>query len=520
MINQTSQPSGWSALRRHTGAVRRRWRLVLVVALAAMTGALVYSLAQPPTYRASTDILLSPTIFDVGQRGSTIEPEEVNTQAQVVTSQPVAELVQQDLGLREAPDLSRRVVVEAMGASRVLRITTMEPSATDAADLARSVATSYLSFRRTNAQQSLTEVQAALADRQQTVENRLNRINRQLNRSPDNSARLQAERRNLLAELGQLTARQTSLDTTVSRSAGGSVLTEPSTPSSPASPRPVLNLVLALLAGLLAGVTLALLRDRFGPRVNDAESLRETLGGVPVLGSLPAWRSRRSRSLVTVTKPDSRLSQAFHALAARVRSRFARHRGTEGDGAVVLCTSAEEGEGKSVVAANLAVAAAHGGLRVVLVDADLRRRSSNWFMEVPPESAGVSELSVNSEAPVESYLLSGPVDGVRFLPAGPVRGDVTGLVASGRLQSMLEKLAGHADLVVIDAPPTLHYADAMELADVADLVLLVTRLGKSRRVPVSVAAERMRAAAPGAIGAVAIGSDMSVEADLVDLKTR
>ena len=107
------------------------------------------------------------------------------------------------------------------------------------------------------------------------------------------------------------------------------------------SPQPVLSGVLGLLAGLLVGVAVALLRNRLDEVVRDESTVQESLGALPLLSRVPRWKSRGQGGLITLTQPDSPSSQAFKALGARLRVMLDRRRSQAGRGSVVLCTSSE-----------------------------------------------------------------------------------------------------------------------------------------------------------------------------------
>jgi polysaccharide biosynthesis transport protein len=499
---------GRSRLRSQLRAVARRWKVIVVCALLGLGLALAYSATEPSTYRASSDVVLSPTTFDVQRGGATISAEEIATQVQVATSRPVAEMVQDKLGLTEVPDLQDLVSVEALGTSRVLRITATSQDPEEASELSEAVATQFLSYRRTDTQRSLSEVAATLTERQQQLEQRIDRIDRELDGrgSGGRTGELEAERRNLLSQLGQLTSQLAGLDISVSASAGGDVLEVAETPSEPVAPRPVLTGALGLLAGLLIGIAVALLRNKLDDVVYDEDTARDSLGSVEILGWVPRWKvGRRDDGLVTVNSPSSRAGQAIQSLAATVRARLFRSRKPHKDSAIVLCTSAGPSEGKTAIATNLGVAAARVGMRVVVVDSDLRRDGSERFPAVAAGSPGLVEL-VRGDARLEDCLVAGPIEGLQLLPAGALPADPTELAASPRLGDVLSNLTRVADLVILDTAPTLHYADALELAERADLVLLVTSLGRSRSNTLSGAAEKLHQASGTEVGAVVIGA--------------
>lgn len=483
--------------------LRRRWRLIALVTLLAVGASLVYSLTRVPEYRSTADVLLSPTAFDVQRGGAEMTPEEIATQVRLVTSRPVAELVRDDLRLEEAPSLDDLVTVEPLGNARVLRITSLLSHPDEADELARSVATSYLTYRQTNTQRTLAEVTNALEERQQQLETRLEELDKALARPGDGNGDLEVERRDVVNQLSRITAQLANLDISVAGGAGGELLDAPENNTAQVAPRPVLNTVLSFLIGLLAGVALALARDRFDSVAHDEQSLAPSLGRAPIIARVPRWKTAKPADrLITVSRPESQSSQAFQGLVARVRFLVGAAPETAGRATVLMCTSAGADEGKTDVAANLAVAAARVGMRVILVDADMRRGAAA-LPGVQPSSAGLSEVLVTGRN-VESLLVEGPVRDVLILPAGSEPFNPTELITSARLRPVVAALAARADLIIVDAPST-SYADSLEVAGLADVNILVTRLGRSRLPAVRAAVERLHDVGADNVGAVVIG---------------
>lgn len=505
-MDQQSDAQGHrSALGGQMRVLRRRWRLIALVTLLVVAASLAYSFTRVPEYRSSADVLISPTAFDVQRGGAELAPEEIATQVRIVTSRPVAELVRGDLRLSTTPSLDELVSVEALGNSRVLRITSRTSHPDEAAEVAASVARSYLVYRQTNTQQTLEEVTEALAARQQALESRLVELDAALARPRDaDGGDIAAERRDVVSELGQVTAQLTNLDISVGGGAGGQLLDSPDETIAQVAPRTLLNAVLSLFIGLLAGVAVALLRDRLDTVAHDEEGLVPALGPAHVLARVPSWKATTpEHRIVTVSRPDGPSSQAFQELAAKVRFTVSTAAQTVGRGAVVMCTSAVPDEGKSDVAANLAVAAAKVGMRVVLVDADLRRGAGEGLPGVDASAPGLSDVLLTGRS-VEQCLVPGPVDNVSILPRGVALASPTELLVSARMRPVVAALVGRVDLVVVDAP-SAGYADSLEVAGLADVTILVTRLGRSKVPAVRAAAERLHDIGADNLGAVVIG---------------
>lgn len=503
--------SGRLDLRDYVVILRRRWRMFVFVFVAVLALALGYSFAQTPQYVASADVLLEPASVDVAATGSTeLSSEEVATQVQVVTSQPVAQLVQDDLRLAVAPDLNDLVTVEAVGPSRIVRITARNSNARQSARIANSVARSYLAFRENESVRGFEQASANLESRQTEAQDDLNAVESQLPLIQDRQTKLelQSQRRSLLTTLGQLSTQIGLLQESLTAStAGGELLRAASTPSTPISPRPVLTGVLGGLLGLMLGIGAALLRDRFNDVVYDEETVRRALGGSVVLGRIPRWPDTpESRDrLVSLMAPHSLATEGFQRLAVNVRFLLATVRKSRESPVVTLVTSAQSSEGKTVTACNLAVTASRLGLRVVLIDADLRRAgaAARFGFGDPP---GLSDLLVSDDSP-DGYLIEVGVERLKFLPAGTIPPNPAALLSSARMRMVLAELAAEADLVVLDSPPLTAVADTLELAILADLVLVVAREGVSHRRDLVTVMESLRHVGTASISAVYNSSD-------------
>jgi polysaccharide biosynthesis transport protein len=491
------------ALRDYLRVLRRRWLLVALSLVLAVGGSVAYSLLQTPRYVAWAEVLVEPAT-DVNSAGTPeVTAEEISTQVQVVTSAPVARLVQEQLGLVSAPDLTELVTAEPQGTSRIVRITAAATRPTVAAIEANAVATAYLHYRGTQSTRQYEDAASDLSASQAAVEDRIDAIDQALLEDPRNSVELEAERRGLLTQLGQIASQIASVDQSVAGvGGGGTILHRAAPPAAPVSPRPLLNGVLAAFIGLVLGVGLALLRDRFDEVVHDEEAVRRALGRAPVLGRIPRWDEAGTKNrLVTLMHPHAVASEAFQSLSVNVRFLLAAARRPAHRAGVVMTTSAQPGEGKTVTAANLAVAAARVGMRVVLIDADLRRARVAERFGLGSDVPGLSDL-LASDDDVASSLIDVGVENLLLLPAGTIPPNPTELLASPRMRMVLQEIAGNADLVVLDTPPALLVADTLELVSAVDLCVVVARRGSSHRRAIASVVERLRQVGADSIGGV------------------
>jgi capsular exopolysaccharide synthesis family protein len=250
-------------------------------------------------------------------------------------------------------------------------------------------------------------------------------------------------------------------------------------------PRPVRNAVLGFGIGLLLGLAAAFLWEALDGRIRSEEEVAELLG-LPLLGRIR--ESSRSRRVAMLESPNSPHAESFRIL--RVALDTLNH---DVGARTLMVTSAFDGEGKSTTAANLAVAYARSGLRVILVDLDLRAPSLGRLFGLEGR-AGVKDVAVGhvpldaalAEVPVVSS--SGSLNGdasyrgsLHVLPAGPVSRELREMVLVHSSAELLAQLRSQVDVVLIDAPPIVPVVDAQALAAHVDRLLVVIRWSFARR---------------------------------------
>ena len=266
-------------------------------------------------------------------------------------------------------------------------------------------------------------------------------------------------------------------------------------PSSPVTPRPMLNLVLGLALGLGLGAGLALLREQLDTSVRTADDIAAITAAGP-LGMVRVDPQASRRPLLALD-PNNANAEAYRTI--RTNLQFVD---VDNPPRRIVVTSAVQGEGKSTTAGNLAVTLAQGGLRVCVVDADLRRpRVAEVFgLE---GAVGLSNV-LAGQHDMEDVLVPWHDGMLTVLPAGTCPPNPSELLGSQHMQLLLAKLASSFDVLVIDSPPLLPVSDAVILAQATDGALLVVRHGSTGREQVAAAVASL-----AAVGAPLIGTVMT-----------
>ncbi|MFI9766635.1 polysaccharide biosynthesis tyrosine autokinase [Streptomyces sp. NPDC052415] len=266
-------------------------------------------------------------------------------------------------------------------------------------------------------------------------------------------------------------------------------------PTSPTSPRPELNVAIGLFAGVIAGLGGAVLRQSLDTSLSSASDIRTRLD-LTALGAVPPPHEGRRRG--TQRTGTTRRTEALNQL--RTRLVF----GGDGIPDSLLIASALPGEGRTHTALDVALSVARTGKRVVLVEADLRRPrlAAELGLRGAPGLTGVLTGAASTHDALENWAPGR----IRVLPSGPAHPDPDPLLAGPQMEHLLRTLEADADLVVVDSPPLLPFADAATLATITEGVAFVIRSGRTRRDDAVRALDTLTAVHARVLGAVLTGA--------------
>jgi capsular exopolysaccharide synthesis family protein len=446
-------------LERYVRVLRERIWVVVLCVVVCVAVTVIYVSTAAKVYEAEADLLVSPAPRDseslVGLpivRESSDPTRDVETVSRLVTSSSVARRVRTDINSdRSTRALLDSVEAEPVAQSNIVAITAQGETAEEAQVLANAFGNAIVEDRTQQLHDQLDQVLERLRSRrdeadgqgraaQEALELQINELET-LRGGPDPTIRLQNP-----AEL----------------------------PTSPVAPRPLFSIAASIVIGIVLGLVGVFALELLDPRVRREEQLRRLLR-LPVLARIP-----REAGSKTPLRPD-RLSpatiEAYRTLRATVS---ATHAGKPGSRSL-LVTSPSASEGKTTTAINLAASLALAGKRVVLVEADLRRPSIGRTLGLEAQ-LGVMDV-VLDEAQLEDALLQVEGYGPNFevlLAKDPGDGspNADGLFLP-TAQALIDRAKQLADYVLIDSPPLTEVIDGLALAERADEVLLVVRLGRS-----------------------------------------
>jgi succinoglycan biosynthesis transport protein ExoP len=251
-------------------------------------------------------------------------------------------------------------------------------------------------------------------------------------------------------------------------------------PQAPSKPRKKLNIALGVMVGLASGVGLVFLFENLDTTLYTTEQIEEATE-LSVLGKIPT--ARRQRQIVFFNG-DSPQGEAFGRLRTHIFT-------LDHDAPLqtLLVTSAEPREGKSTVVANLALAIAQSGQRVIVVDGDLRRPTVHKIFDLSNE-IGLSSV-LKQEATLDEALQGGKTPGVKVLTSGPLPPNPAELLDSPQMTALIEQLVQQFDMVLLDSPSLMAVTDAAVLAPTVDSVVLVIGRAQARQEAVQTACQQL-----------------------------
>lgn len=471
----------------------RKWIIVAVTIAAVLTSA-AYLLVRTETFDTHGSIRLNTVVTDAVSTSS-IGGVRVDLGVDVVDSPAVLDPAAASLG--ETTDvLSENIKAEVIEEERTaqMRIVAVGSTPQQAQERAEAVVAAYRAY----VDEQLLQTTAALEERRTAAIADATGFQQAIAKNPADSIAAT----NLTEALSRMSSASSQLDD-INNAGPATTVLSPVPLGASTVPSELIVLALALLTGLIVGMSAALIRDQFDDRLRGEDEI-EGLTGVPGLGELSWDRSvARLRPPLPVAENErTDLSEGFRTLRSTLQVLLPPREG------VIVVTSVEPGDGKSFVSANLALAWARAGRRVILVGGDLRRPDLGRYFGDSADGEGLAEIleedeSADSVGDVESRINSTRYRRLRVLPAGAEPVDPADLLARSSVTDVIATLRGLADIVIIDSPPAMGMSDAASLASHADGAVVIATVRRTNRNRILDTVAALRAADVQVFGVVA-----------------
>jgi capsular exopolysaccharide synthesis family protein len=455
--------------------LRRSIWLIALVTLLCVAVAIAYSQLQTPSYSATAQLTVRDPGQDVGLVGgqggvNQLPLQAASAHAPQVTRAGVLREVKKDLKLKESLDAIRSLVsVDIDPNAYTVLITADSSDGSDAAAIANA-------FAEADARLTTSRARSGYAASAERLDDRIAAILRSNPKANTTTAQIYLNRQSTLENLAEIAE-------PVEVSAAAQV------PSTPTSPKPLRDTTAAAVIGFLLGLGLAYGRSLLDRRLRDPSEVEEVFG-YPVLGRLRGEVFGHTGSLKDAQTPKLGPLEPIDGESFRMLRENVRYLAVDRDLRTIVVTSAVPEEGKSTVAACLAMANAAAGNRTLLVECDLRRRVLAGRFGIA-EAPGLSDYLAGRNAPSDILQLvpvpgadtangSGPPSLV-CITAGSPPPRPADVLSSERFAGFLEKVGSAYDRVIIDCPPLLPVADTLEIVPHIDCVLMCVRLNRTTR---------------------------------------
>lgn len=467
------------------------WLIVIGTVLAAGT-AFGVSWFQQPVYSASATLLINQApSANVSDYTSILTSERLaRTYSELLTKRTVLEQAIQLLALDVSPEsLAKRVEVQLVRDTQLIEISVEDTDPQRAATLANLIPQVFI-------QQNDALQASRYAESKQSLAAQLDAMNAQILKSQAaldvigtpataaqevEAARLQSDLVQYRQSYTNLLQSYESIRLAEAQNTSNVTVVEPATaPGTPVRPRILVNTALAGVVGAMLAVGAIFLIEYLDDTIKSPDQVTGLLG-VPMLGAIARLSADQMKNgPVALSEPLSPVTEGYRALRTNIRF-YSVDRPLRS----ILITSAGPAEGKSTIAANLAVVVAQAGFRVVLVDADLRRPNLHRMFKKANHfglTDAVLQTDVNRWETTPQPVSA--IDNLSIVTSGALPPNPAELLGSESMARMLDYWRNRCDLLIIDTPPLNAVTDAAVLAGKTDGVLLVvdgsgTRIGEA-----------------------------------------
>ncbi len=476
------------------------WRRRLVVAVTAVL-ALVATIGGlslvTPEYTASTTLRMGTA--NTGSSGWVSYDIQytdrlMNTYRTMVISKQTSDEVMSQLNLSVPPQIS--VTIPANTELMEISVQDRDPKqAADAADAVANILVSQIESQYGSLGESSLDILKQQIDQTQAnLDKQRADYQKLLQESPQNTqlinATLQSIQLNESTYSSLLTQYQEMRDATAQGASKMTVVQKASIPESPSNPNKKMLIPLGFILGLIGGTGFAFLLENFDTTMHSSDEIAAATE-LPVLARIP-HNGRTPASVLFGEKSPQ--EEAFRRLRTTL---FALD--PESKLRSLMVTSSQPAEGKSTTVANLALAIAQAGRRVLVIDGDLRRPSMHRVFRVS-NALGLSTVLTGGD--LDEAIQYSMIPGVHVLTSGPATPNPAELLGVPEMHQLIDKVRDQFDFVLIDAPSLQTVADAAVLSLIVDAVIVVAARGQVDRETLDAGLEELASVQRKPLGVV------------------
>ena len=404
-----------------------------------------------------------------------------STYGQVMISRPIVEAALKKLGsTQKIDDIINNVRMKTIPGTLMLKLMVSDREASRAAILANTIAEEFI-------EQTKSKYQTNFIDQLSTLDSQIKNMSALIDQTELEIGSLslsilQAETEisrldNLVSgyqnDSRSLAQNEEQIRLTMVQAADSISLVEAANPPVKPVQNRMIIIILASLVGSMIGIVLVFILQYLDNKIHTSADVSAVLG-LNVVGVI-GRRQKADPELVVSARPLSPLAEQFRVLTTKIHHIL----DSESHHNVLLVTSPEASVGKSFISANLAIAMANAGLRVILIDADLRQPRIHQLFRVRKSKGLSGILHKNNKNNGDIDLHTTKVDGLRLITGGAYIENPTRVLNSPLIEDLFTSLKQDSDLIIVDCPPILSLADTQILAAQSNGILLVLRSGKT-----------------------------------------
>jgi len=463
--------------------LRKWWWLILVAMLVAGGASFAATREQTPIYRTRTTFMVGSAIDNPNPRNNefSLTQQLANTYADIIRRQPIRQATMEALGLSFLPEYTVRIVPQTQLIE--VRVADTNPQRTQAVadELVRQLiqrspgaSAPEEAQRQEFINKQLRDLEAGIEETEDEIENQQGKLATLF--SARDIADTQGEIIALQSKLSALRSNYGSLlDNTESGALNTITIVEPAElPIHPVANNNAMMIIIAVMIGFVLAATAAYALEYLDDTIRNPQDAQKALA-LSTLGTIPYVKGAKDQNVVLLDSSQPLAADAYRVLRTNLRFASVDHPLKR-----LLITSPTIGEGKSATTANLGVALAQTGQKVIIVDADQHRPTMHLFFKLQ-NTVGLTTAIVQNNPDMEALLSGTNIPNLRVLTSGPTPPNPADLLSSQRMRELMSKLEEMADIVIIDSPPAIVLSDAAILSTLTDGVLLVVKSGSTRR---------------------------------------